>query len=296
MKRTTLVIGCVLCLCLCAVAVAPAMAKPVISPQTDKLTGDKLDKGLSGKGNLKGVDDQLISNASTATNEFRMHQFNDSVAWGKDLIAAVNASGYTTTKAEAVLAQLTGQEDALRAALASGQKGQITSVTAKNSALTKQLRMSLNNCIRANGSANGTMEMNQLRENCTAIDAAHLELRYENRSMYGQEIIDIFNASGYDTTTAGESLGIIESNQQSFMNATGDGDRPAVNKVLNENKKAWNTGKRSLWEQLRAFFFGADVTEDDDEPEKEPEEEPEPTPKTTPEPTPEKEPEEEPEP
>ena len=80
------------------------------------------------------------------------------------------------------------------------------------------------------------------------------------------------------------------------MNATGDEDRPAVNKVLNENRKAWNTGKRSLWEQLRAFFFGADVTEDDDEPEKEPEEEPEPTPKPTAEPTPEPEPEEEPEP
>jgi len=276
------------------------MAKPLISPQTDKLADHKMDKGLSGNGNLKGVDDQLISNASTATNEFRMQQFNDSVAWGKDLIAEVNASGYDTSKAEAVLAQLTGQEDALAAALASGQKGQITSVTAKNSALTKQLRMALNNCIRQNGSANGTMEMNQLRENCTAIDAAHLELRYENRSMYGQEIIDMFNASGYDTTTAGEQLGIIESNQQSFMNATGDGDRPAINKVLNENKKAWNTGKRSLWDQLRAFFFGAAVTDDEDEPEPtgeptpEPEDEYEPEP--TGEPTPEPEPEEEPEP
>ena len=276
MKRTTLVIGCVLCLCLCAAAVAPAMAKPLISPQADKLAEDRMDRGLSGHGNLKGVDDQLISNASTAMYQFRMQQFNDSVAWGKNLIAEVSGAGYDTSKAKAILEQLTGREDALRAALASGQNGQITSVTAKNSALTKQLRMALNNCIRANASANGTMEMNQLRENCTAIDAGHLELRYQNRLVYGEEIIDIFNASGYDTAAAGEQLGIIKANQDSFMNATGDEDRPAINKVQNENRKAWNTGKRSLWEQLRAFFLGAAVTEDEDEPEPEEESEPEP--------------------
>ena len=266
MKRTTLVIGCVLCLCLCAVAVAPAMAKNVISPQADKLTGDKLDKGMSGKGNLKGVDDQIISNASAATNEFRMQQFNDSVAWGEALIAEVNASGYDTSKAEAILARLAGQEDTLGAALASGKQGQITSVTAKNSALSKQLRMSLNNCIRANETANGTMEMNRLRENCTAIDGQYLELRYENRLMYGQEIIDIFNASGYDTTTAGEQLGIIAANNGTFMNATADEDRPAINKVMNQNKKAWNTGRHSLWDQLRFFFFGQAVAGDEGEP------------------------------
>lgn len=45
MKRTIVVIGCVLCLCLCAVAVTPAMAKNVISPQTDKLADHKLDTG-----------------------------------------------------------------------------------------------------------------------------------------------------------------------------------------------------------------------------------------------------------
>lgn len=266
MKRTTLVIGCVLCLCLCAVAVAPAMAKNVISPQTDKLTGDKLDKVMSKNGNLKGADGQTISNASAATNEFRMQQFNDSVAWGEALIAQVNASGYDTSKAQGILAELAGRKDLLRGALDSGEKGQATSVMAKNNALTKQLRMSLNNCIRANGSANGTanatMEMNQLRENCTAIDAQYLELRYENRLMFGEEIIDIFNASGYDTTTAGAQLGVIASNKGAFMNATGDDDRPAINKILNENKKATKTATRSLWEQLRAFFFGGAVTED----------------------------------
>ncbi|MBT8508775.1 hypothetical protein AZH53_10195 [Methanomicrobiaceae archaeon CYW5] len=265
MKRTTLVIGCVLCLCLCAVAVAPAMAKNVISPQADKLVDHKLDKGMSGNGALRQADGQVISNASAATNEFRMQQFNDSVAWGEALIGEVNALGYDTSKAEAVLAQLTGQEGALRNALGSGKQGQMTSVMAKNNALTKQLRMSLNNCIRANGTENGTMEMDRLRENCTAIDAEYLELRYENRLMYGEEIIDIFNASGYDTTTAGEQLGVIAANNGTFMNATANEDRPAMNKVMNENKKAWNTGKRSLWDQLRSFFFGGDVTEEENE-------------------------------
>ncbi|KAF1074034.1 hypothetical protein [Methanogenium sp. MK-MG] len=262
MKRTTLAIGCVLCLCLCAVAVTPAMAKNVISPQVDKFADHKLDGGMSGKGALKNADEQLINNTSAATNEFRMQQFNDSVVWGKGLIAEVNSSGYNTSKAEAVLAQLIGQEDALRGALESGEQGQMSSVTAKNNALTKQLRMSLNNCIRANGTENATMEMNQIRENCTAIDAEYLELRYNERLMYGDEIIDIFNASGYNTTTAGEQLDIIGGNNQTFMNATGDGDRPAINAVLNENKKAWNTGKRSLWEQIRAIFFGETASED----------------------------------
>ena len=262
MKRTTMVIGCVLCLCLCAVAVTPAMAKNVISPQADKLADHKLDTGMSGKGALKNADEQLINITSAATNAFRMQQFNDSVAWGKGLIAEVNASGYDTSKAEAVLAQLIGQEDGLRGALESGKQGPMSSVMAKNNALTKQLRMSLNNCIRVNGTENGTMEMNQLRENCTTIDAEYLELRYNERLMYGGEIVNIFNASGYDTTTAGEQLGIIGGNNQTFMNATDDGDRPAINAVLNENKKAWNTGKRSLWDQIRAIFFGETASED----------------------------------
>jgi len=262
MKRTTLVIGCVLCLCLCAVAVTPAMAKNVISPQADKLADHKLDTGMSGKGPLKNADEQLMNSTSAATNTFRMQQFNDSIAWGKGLIAEVNASGYDTSKAEAVLMQLIGQEDALRGALESGKQGQMSSVMAKNNALTKQLRMSLNNCIRVNGTENGTMEMNRLRENCTTIDAEYLELRYNERLMYGGEIVDIFNASGYDTTTAGEQLGIIRGNNQTFMNATDDGDRPAINAVLNENKKAWNTGKRSLWDQIRAIFFGETASED----------------------------------
>lgn len=262
MKRNTLAIGCVICLCLCAVAVAPAMAKNVISPQADKFVDHKLDKGMSGKGALKNADGQLIQNTSAATYEFRMQQFNDSVAWGEALISSVNSSGYDTSKAEAVLAQLTRQEDALRGALESGNQGQMSSVTAKNNALTKQLRMSLNNCVRVNGTENGTMEMNQLRENCTAIDGQYLELRYNERVMYGEEIIDIFNTSGYDTTLAGEQLGIIEGNNQTFMNATVDGDRPAINDVQNENKKAWNTGKRSLWEQINAFFFGDAASKD----------------------------------
>jgi Spy/CpxP family protein refolding chaperone len=274
MKRTTLVIGCVLCLCLCAVAVTPAMAKNVISPQADKLADHKLDTGMSGKGALKNADEQLMNSTSAATNAFRMQQFNDSVAWGKGLIAEVNASGYDTSKAEAVLAQLIGQEDTLRGALESGKQGQMSSVMAKNNALTKQLRMSLNNCIRTNGignetcienatcTENRTMEMNRLRENCTTIDAKYLELRYNERLMYGGEIVDIFNASGYDTTTAGEQLGIIGGNNQTFMNATDDGDLPAINAVVNENKKAWNTGKRSLWDQIRAIFFGETASED----------------------------------
>ncbi|MCG7855161.1 MAG: hypothetical protein MIO88_04830, partial [Methanoregulaceae archaeon] len=148
MKRTTLVIGCVLCLCLCAVAVTPAMAKNVISPQADKFADHKLDTGVSGKGPLKNADEQLINNTSAATNAFRMQQFNDSVAWGESLIAAVHSSGCNTSKAESVLAQLTGQEEALRGALESGNQGQMSSVMAKNDALTKHLRMSLNNCIR----------------------------------------------------------------------------------------------------------------------------------------------------
>jgi len=238
------------------------MAKNVISPQADKLADHKLDTGMSGKGALKNADEQLINITSAATNAFRMQQFNDSVAWGKGLIAEVNASGYDTSKAEAVLAQLIGQEDGLMGALESGKQGQMSSVMAKNNALTKQLRMSLNNCIRVNGTENGTMEMNQLRENCTTIDAEYLELRYNERLMYGGEIVNIFNASGYDTTTAGEQLGIIGGNNQTFMNATDDGDRPAINAVLNENKKAWNTGKRSLWDQIRAIFFGETASED----------------------------------
>ncbi|WFN34286.1 hypothetical protein L1S32_10625 [Methanogenium sp. S4BF] len=262
MQRTTLVIGCVICLCLCAFAVTPAMAKNVISPQADKLSDHKLDTGVSGKGALKNADEQLINSTCAATNAFRMQQFNDSVSWGEEMIATVSSSGYDTAKAEAVLAQLIGQEDSLRGALESCNQGQISSVMAKNDALTKQLRMSLNNCVRINGTENGTMEMNQLRENCTAVDAQYLELRYNERLMYGQEIIDTFNASGYDTTTAGEQLGIIGANNRTFMNATEDGDRPAVNTVLNENKKAWNTGKRSLWEQIRYLFFGEAAPED----------------------------------
>ena len=262
MKRTTLAIGCVLCLCLCAVAVAPAMAKNVISPQADKFADHKLDKGMSDKGGLKNAEESLMQNTSAATYEFRMQQFNDSVAWGEAMIASINSSGYNTSKAEEVLVQLIGQEDALRGALESGNQGQMSSVTAKNNALTKQLRMSLNSCVRINGTVNGTMEMNQLRENCTAIDAQYLEQRYNERVMYGGEIIDIFNASGYDTTTAGEQLGIIEGNNQTFMNATADGDRPGISAVQNENKKAWNAGKRSLWEQIRTFVFGETASKD----------------------------------
>ena len=262
MQRTTLVIGCVLCLCLCAAAVTPAMAKNVISPQADKFADHKLDTGASGKGALKNADEQLMNNTSAATNAFRMQQFNESVSWGEEMIATVSSSGYDTAKAEAVLAQLTGQEEALRGALESGNQGQMSAVMAKNDALTKQLRMSLNNCVRVNGTENGTMEMNQLCENCTAIDAEYLELRYNERLMYGQEIINTFNASGYDTTTAKEQLGIIGGSNRTFMNSTEDGDRPAVNAVLNKNKKAWNTGKRSLWEQIHAFFLGEMASED----------------------------------
>ena len=262
MKRTTLAIGCVLCLCLCAAAVTPAMAKNIISPQSDKFVDHTLDKGMPGKGSLKNADEKLVQNTSAVTNEFRMQQFNDSVAWGEALIASIHSSGYNTSKAEAILVQLMDQEEALRRALESGEQGQMSSVTAKNNALTKQLRMSLNNCVRVNGTENGTMEMNRLRENCTAIDAQYLELRYNERVMYGEEIIDIFNASGYDTTTAGEQLGVIGGNNQTFRNATEDCDRPAINAVLNENKKAWNTGKRSLWQQIHAFFFGETVSED----------------------------------
>jgi len=256
MKRTTLAIGCVLCLCLCAVAVAPVMAKNVISPQADKIADHRADVGASGKGALNHADEELVNRTSAATHAFRMQQFNDSVAWGEALIASVQSSGYDTAPAEAVLAQLERQEDLLREALESGSQGQISSVEAKNNALTKQLRMSLNSCVRVHGTENGTMEMNQIRENCTAIDGQYLEQRYHERVRYGGEIIDIFNESGYDTTTAGEQLGIIEGNNQTFMNATENGDRPAVNAVLNKNKKAWNTGKRSLWQQIRDFVLG----------------------------------------
>ena len=77
MKRTTLVIGCVLCLCLCAVAVAPAMAKNVISPQTDKLTGDKLIERIVGQICYRAADlaylldmrDQRLSQYSSALRE-----------------------------------------------------------------------------------------------------------------------------------------------------------------------------------------------------------------------------------
>ena len=112
MKRTTMVIGCVLCLCLCAVAVTPAMAKNVISPQADKLADHKLDTGMSGKGALKNADEQLINITSAATNAFRMQQFNDSVAWGKGLIAEVNASGYTPQRQKRSLRSLSDRKTA----------------------------------------------------------------------------------------------------------------------------------------------------------------------------------------
>jgi Spy/CpxP family protein refolding chaperone len=254
------------------VAVAPVMAKNVISPQADKIADHRADVGASGTGALKHADEELVNRTSAATNAFRMQQFNDSVAWGEALIASVQSSGYDTAPAEAVLAQLKCQEDALREALASGNKGHISSVEAKNNALTKQLRMSLNSCVRtfcmgnetgnqtcmenATCTENQTMEMNRLRENCTAIDGHYLEQRYTERVHYGGEIIDIFNESGYDTTGAEAQLGIIEENNRTFMNATGKGDRPAINAVQNENKKAWNTGKRSLWQQIRDFVLG----------------------------------------
>lgn len=274
MKRTTLAIVCVICLCLSAVAVTPAVAKNVISPQADKFADHKLDTGASGKGALKNADENLIQNTSAATNEFRMQQFYDSVSWGEEMIASVKSSGYETADAQAVLARLRVQEDVLREALESGSQGQITSVMAKNNALSKQLRMSLNNCIRINCTDNGTctenktcmqnrtQEINQLRENCTAIDAEYLELRYNERMRYGEEIIGILNTSGYNTTTAEDQLGVIRGNNRTFINATTDCDRVAVNAVQNENKKAWNTGKRSFWQQIRAFFFGGASSED----------------------------------
>lgn len=272
MNRATFAIVCVLCLCLCAVAVTPVVAKNAISPQADKIADHKADVGASGKGALKHADEELVNRTSATTHAFRMQQFNDSVAWGEAMIASVQSSGYDTAPAEAVLAQLKGQEAALRGALVSGTEGQITSVVAKNNALSKQLRMSLNSCVRTTGMGNATgngtcmenttcaenrtMEVNRLRENCTAIDAQFLAERYTERVQYGGEIIGIFNESGYDTTTAEEQLGIIRENNRTFMNATKEGDLRAAGAVQNENKKAWNTGKRSLWQQIRDFIFG----------------------------------------
>lgn len=272
MNRTAFAIGCVLCLCLCAVAVTPVMAKNVISPQADKIADHRADVGASGREALSHADEELVNRTSAATHAFRMQQYYDSVTWGEAMIASVKSGGYDTTPAETILAQLKGQEEDLRGALASGRQGEITSVMAKNDGLSKQLRMSLNACVRKTGmgdatenrtcmedttcAENRTMEMNRLRENCTAIDAQFLAERYTERVHYGEEIIGIFNESGYDTTGAEEQLGLIEEKNRTFMNATENGDLRDAGAVQNENKKAWNAGARALWQQIRDFVLG----------------------------------------